>query len=98
MFIETHIELENLDDVTQVMKVPFTFRMDDVSAFRQSINDEGKIDLSKTLIYMKNGLDFLIFLPYPKFKMAIRSLTLFQYNDEDNNIQDDTTITPKGSQ
>lgn len=97
MFIETYIELENPDDPTFVKKVPFTFRLDDVSAFRQSIGDDDKVDITKTLIYLKNGLDFLIFLPYPRFKTIIKSLSLLPYQD-DNNVQDDTTITPKGSQ
>lgn len=98
MFIETQIELENIDDSSLTKKVAFTFRISDVSAIREVIDEEtSEIDLHKSVVYL-HGEPFMVFTPYRRLRNTIRTLTLINHNDKDNNIQDDTTTTPKGSQ
>lgn len=100
MFIETQIELESLVNPDLIRKVAFTFRISDVYAIREVMDAEtSEVDLHKAAVYLQGDSDpFVVFTPYRRLRNTIRTLTLINHNDKDNNIQDDTTITPKGSQ
>lgn len=68
--LHTHIEVAPTKDVEmgveQWKKVRACFRYADILAVRESIDDDGRVDLSKAFITLINHQSFPIFTPYDR--------------------------------
>jgi pullulanase/glycogen debranching enzyme len=70
MIIETSVAIikhkfQEITGVVEFITVKMSFNLSDVTAFRQSINeDENEIDNNNCVIYLKSGEYFFINTPY----------------------------------
>jgi hypothetical protein len=70
MIIETQVKIvkRNLEEMTGIVQfntVNMSFDLNDVTAFRQAVNEEeNEIDINHCVIYLKSGEYFFINTPY----------------------------------
>lgn len=72
MYIETEIFLENtqLKDlgVESEIKAKMLLNVEDISAIRESTDDDGEIIETECTVYLLNGIVFTVNTPYEELK------------------------------